>query len=284
MPKLIMHCNYFERGYTVEQTFEKALQHGFDGVELRGVPRDEVMSRDDYLDLVASLKESSGLEVVLALRPDELADDTDIRRANLARWAHVLTRGLEMGVTTFNARCGKVPNPQAGPFEFDRAGSGAAREEHWQWAVEAWRQFGAMAHEGGARMGFETHTVCLTDTATATRGLIDRIDSPAVGANLDMGNIVLHPRGESLAQALQILRGRLYYTHLKNVYLVPGGGWIGCRLSDGVVDNHAFLRILMEQGYDGLLGLEVSGAGDRNYFARSDRAYVQETCRELGWE
>lgn len=283
MPDLIMHCNYFERGYSVQQTFEKAVQHGYDGLELRGRPRDEAMSTDDYLDIIAAEKQRTGVQVVLALNTNFMNPDADARKAELEHWSGVLKRGMDMGVTTYNAMSGGVRPDDVGPYEYDKTGSGAATDDNWNWAAEAYRQLGAIAEQGGARLAFETHMNLLTDLAGSTKKLLDMIDSPAVGANLDMGNIILHPNGETLDEALEILKGKVYYTHLKNVFLVRGGGWIGCHISDGVIDNYRFLEILKQQGYDGPLGLEAPRQGDRNYFAAVDCGYVRSICQALDW-
>jgi len=284
VPNLIMHCNYFEGGYPVETTFDKAVEHGYDGVEMRGRPRDEAMSLDDYLNLVESEKRRTGLEVVLALHGNYMTDDAEARKAEVAHWSDVLKRGIDMGVTTYNAMCGGIRPEDFTGYEYDKCGSGAATEEHWKWATEAYQQLGAIAEAGGARLAFETHMVALTDTAAPTKKLLDMIDSPAVGANLDMGNIVLHPTGETLEEALEILAGKIYYTHLKNVYIVPGGGWICCHISDGVIDNYKFAEILKRQGYDGPLGLEAPRRGDRNHFAKVDCEYMRSVLADLDWD
>jgi len=284
VPKLIMHCNYFERGYPVETTFDKAAEHGYDGLELRGRQRDEAMSLDDYLDLIEREQERTGLEVVLALHGNYMNPDAEARKAEVEHWSYVLQRGIDMGIKTYNAMCGGVRPEGIGPYEYDKCGSGAGTEEHWKWATEAYQTLGAIAEQGGAKLAFETHMVALTDLAAPTKKLLDMIGSPAVGANLDMGNIVLHPTGESLDDALEILKGKIYYTHIKNVYIVPGGGWICCHISDGVIDNYRFMKILKEQGYDGPLGLEAPRQGDRNHFARVDCQYMQAVCEDLGWD
>ncbi len=284
MPNVIMHCNYFEQGYRVEATFEKALEHGYDGVEMRGRPRDAAMGLDEYLDLVEREKQRTGLEVVLALRGNHVDEDPDARKAALEHCTHVLKRGTEMGVTTFNARPGKIRPEHMGQYQFDKAGSGAATEKHWQWVADAHRILGEIAQQAGARIGFETHCASLTDLAAATRKLVDLIASPAVGVNLDMANIALHPTGETLEEALDILAGKIYYTHIKNLYLVPGGGSVGCRVSDGVIDNYKFVQTLKEQGYDGPIGMEVSGRGDHDYFAKVDLAYIRSVVADLDWD
>ena len=284
MPNLIMHCNYFERGYPVETTFDKAVEHGYDGVEMRGRARDEAMSTDEYLDLVEKEKQRTGIEVVLALHGSFMTDDAGERASQLDNWGHVLRRGIDMGVTTYNAMSGGITADDMGPGEYDKSGSGAATEDHWKWAAEAYRALGAIAQEGGVRLAFETHMGLLTDVAAPTKKLLDMIDSPAVGANIDMGNIVLHPNGETLEEVLDILKGKIYYTHLKNVYLVPDGGWICCHISDGVNDNYKFMEILKGDGYDGPVGLEAPRQGDRNYFAWVDREYIASVCADLGWE
>ncbi|MFO7945490.1 MAG: sugar phosphate isomerase/epimerase family protein [Armatimonadota bacterium] len=284
MPDLIMHINYFERGYPLSYAFDKAIEHGFDGIEVRGFSRDGLES-DDYLDTVeAEIERTNIPNVTMSLNANFMVSDPEKRDEELERWTHVLKRGADMGVETFNAFTGSLAVEGIDPLKFDRNGSGCATADHWNWAVDAYKALGAVADDVGARLAFETHNNYLHDLATPARKLVDMINSPAVGVNLDMGNIVLNDNGEPLEEALDILEGKIYYLHIKNMFLPRGGGFVPVHISDGVIDNRVMFRILMEQGYDGPVGLEAPRQGDRDYFAEQDIAYIKSVCEDLGWE
>lgn len=283
MPDVIMHCNYFEHGYTVAETFDKVVEHGYDGIELRGRPRFD-NTTEEYLDDVEKQMKRTGItSLVLSLPGDFMKADSEVRAASVDELTYVLKRGMDMGCRTFNAMCGALAAPGFDYGEFEKHGSNYASSEHWQWATAAYQQLGAVAAEGGARIAFETHNVYIHDLAKPTKKLLDMIDCDAVGANLDMGNIVLHADGESLEDALEILKGKLYYVHLKNMLRLRPGGFAAVGLAEGCIDNRQFLRILKKQGYDHPIGVEAPRPGDRDYFAASDLAYTRSLLEYLDW-
>jgi sugar phosphate isomerase/epimerase len=284
MPDVLMHVNYFEDGYTVAETFDKVLEYGYDGVELRGWPRyDETL--EDYLDDVEKQMQRTGVsKVVLSLRGHFMDPDANARKAGAEMLTYVLERGLDMGCRTFNASCGMLVAPGADHRQPRKRGSYYADAHHWQWAAEAYGQVASVAEQRGAKIAFETHGGYIHDLAKPTKKLLDMIGSDAVGANLDMGNIILHPEGESPEQALEILNGRIYHVHLKNMLRLRGEGFAAVGLAEGCIDTRKFLRMLKEQGYSHSICIEAPRPGDRDYFAASDLAYTRSLLQYLDWE
>jgi sugar phosphate isomerase/epimerase len=282
MPDIIMHVNYFETGYTLGELFDRARFHGYDGVELRGFRQGT--STTDYLAEIGVEWDRTGLQQVTMACPCDLNNaDAGYRATEVAKCADLLRQASAMGVKLFNAMAGSLLGEGRSYMEFDRNGSGAASEEQWDWAIAGFQQLGSVAEELGLKLAFETHNCYLHDLARPTATLLQRIASPAVGANLDMGNIVLNANGESAADAVAILESRIYYTHLKNLYLTPGGGFIVCPLSDGVLDNRQLLQQLRAAAYDGPVCLEEPRRGDRDHFAATDIAYIRGVLRDLDW-
>ena len=72
-----------------------------------------------------------------------------------------------------------------------------------------------MARDRGLRIAVETHPGTLADSLPATLALVDALDHPAVGVNLD----VLHvwESGADPVAALVALRGHVDHLHLKSV-------------------------------------------------------------------
>jgi len=278
-----MHINYFEAGYDIPTAFDKAVEHGFDGIELRGSM--EGMDRQAYLGLVEKEWKRTGLSAVIFANPCDLTmRDAAERQEHVDSAIDLLRRTASMGVTHYNTMAGAVIAPDTPYVEFHKNGSAAATEDQWRWAAEGYQQLGTVAEELGVKLGFETHNCLIHDLAKATNQLIDIIGSRAIGANLDMGNIVLNSNGETLDETIDILKNRIYYTHLKNVYMPVGGGFLVCPLADGIINNRRFLELLRDIGYDGPLGLESPRQGDHDHFAQQDIAYVRRLLRELGWE
>ena len=113
-----------------------------------------------------------------------------------------------------------------------------------------------MAQDHGIRIAIETHPGTLADSLPATLALMEQLDHPAIGLNVD----VLHvwEGGADPIDALPALAPHLLHLHLKNVtgrdrlgVFAPGnihdpqGNRDGiCPLFDGVLDYDAILRAM----------------------------------------
>jgi sugar phosphate isomerase/epimerase len=281
MPQIIMHINYFETGYSLGTLFDKAKFYGYDGVELRGSR--EGLTPAKYIAGVKREKARTGLAVTMACPCNLNHPDGGERAAEIAKATDLLRRAAAIGVQTFNTMAGPLLVKDISYSEFHRHGSGAATWEQWAWAVEGFQQLGAVAEELGVRMAFETHNGYIHDLARPTAELLRRIGSPAVGANLDMGNIVLNQNGEPLREALGVLGDKIYYSHLKNIFKPSMGGYIVCGLADGVIDNRVWSQALKDAGNDSPICLEAPRAGDRDLFAKEDIEYFRWVLEGIGW-
>jgi sugar phosphate isomerase/epimerase len=283
MPDIIMHVNYFETGYPLSTTFDKAKFYGYQGVELRGVRKDTATA--DYLKEIKTEWDRTGLKHVILSCPAKLTDDdANAREQSLAECVDLLQQAAGIGVQVFNAMAGPVFSPNGRPGHFEDSGSEVAAPEHWERATAGYKQLGPLAQSLGQTLAFEVHMGYLHDIAAGTRKLLDMIDCPAVGANLDMGNVVLHAHGEGVVDACRILGDKLLYTHLKNVFTPSAGGYIVCGLADGIIDNRVWMQTLMDMNYGGLICLEAPRQGDRDYFAKTDIDYIRSVLDDLGWK
>lgn len=283
MPDILMHINYFEAGYPLAVSFDKAKYYGYAGIELRGFRAET--STPDYLAEVKREWDRTGLKHVVLSCPAKFSNPDDaVRAESLEQCSDLLRQAAGIGVKAFNAMTGGIYPPNGRPGHFEDSGSEVAEEEHWQWAVEGYQQLGPLAESLGQILAFEVHMGNLHDIAAPTRKLLDLIGSPAVGANLDMGNVVLHAHGESAVEATRILGEKLLYTHLKNVFTPSSGGYIVCGLADGIIDNRVWMQELKDMGYQGLLCLEAPRQGDRDLFAKQDIEYIKSVLADLGWE
>lgn len=281
VPDIIMHINYFERGYTLDTLFDKAKFYGYDGVELRGTR--EGLTTAKYVAQVKQQMARTGLSVTMACPCNLNNPQADERAAEVAKATDLLGRASAIGVRLFNTMAGPLTIQGIPYTDFDKHGSGAATWEQWAWAVEGFRQLGSVAQELGVRMAFETHNGYIHDLAKPTAELLKRIDSPAIGANLDMGNIVLNKNGESLTEALAVLGDKVYYNHLKNIFKPSVGGYIVCGLADGIIDNRVWAQTLKEAGNDSPICLEAPRQGDRDLFAKEDIEYFRSVLKDIGW-
>ena len=113
--------------------------------------------------------------------------------------------------------------------------------------------------------------------------LLAEIGSPAVGVNLDYGNIVAMPDQPALPELLDEAGDRLYYVHLKNSYGFKLSERIRASLAEGDVNHRQYLRLLKERGYTGPLCIEAPRPGDREWFAQEDLAYLRAVLVDIGY-
>lgn len=282
-----MHCNYAEQGQTLDAMCELAARLGFDGIEFRRRRDTPERSAEAYLDEVAAAVRRHRIRQVIFGGPgvDLMAGDRDARRREIddaIRFYTAAARRFELAVC--NVMAGTLATEGVDYYEFDRHGSMVATPEQWAAATEGFRELGDVAADLGLRFALETHNVYLHDLPGPTRRLIDAVGHDHVGANLDFGNIMLHPEGGTLAHAFDALEGRIFLLHLKNMLLIPRRRhhhWIGCRLGDGVINHREFLQRAKAQRYDGPIVIEAPQPGDREHFAKVDLAYLRRLMAEL---
>jgi sugar phosphate isomerase/epimerase len=282
MPAVIMHINYFETGYTLATLFDKAKFYGYDGVELRGTRQG--LTTTEYIAEVKREWDRTGLPWVTMACPCNLNNpDAAARAAEVEQATDLLRQAAGIGVKLFNTMAGSMVAKGVPYSDFHLNGSGCATWEQWAWAVEGFQQLGAVAEELGVKMAFETHNGYIHDLAKPTAEFLKRIGSPAIGANLDMGNIVLNQNGEPLVQALEVLGCKVYYNHLKNILKPSTGGYIVCGLADGCIDNRVWMQHLKDTGNDSPVCLEAPRQGDRDFFAKDDIEYFKRILEGIGW-
>lgn len=285
---IIMHITFCEQGQTVDEICSKAAGWGFDGVEFRRKRTGVEETTEEYLDKIEAGVQASGLQHVLFGYPGPLLikEDAGEREREVAEaiafYRHVAER---FGVTTVNLLTGALHNPDKSVSYFDyvRHGSFIATEEQWEWQVKGCRDLADGLADVDIRFGFETHMVYLHDTAEAVRRLVDRIDRPSIGANIDYGNLIGFPDPPTLEAAVAELEGRIHYVHLKNSAPLRGApGRMATGLADGEINNRQFIRLLVDAGYEGPLCVEAPRPGDREWYAQQDLAYLKSVLADLG--
>jgi sugar phosphate isomerase/epimerase len=271
---VIMHVNYCEQGQTVEEICKKAAAWGFDGVEFRRKRDGVEESTEEYLSKLERGVKASGLREVLFGAPGPSLIKQEARqRAReveeaIAFYRHVAER---FGVRTVNLMTGWRGRPEP------------VTDEEWAWQVDGCRDMADGLTDVRIRFGFETHRGYVHDKVPSTKKLVEDIDRPSIGANLDYGNMVGLEDRPSLEEAVRAFGKKLHYVHLKNsAALRAAQGRIATSLGEGEINNRQFVRLLMETGYDGPICTEAPRAGDREWFAQQDLAYIRSVLADLG--
>jgi sugar phosphate isomerase/epimerase len=105
---------------------------------------------------------------------------------------------------------------------------------------------------GGVRIGVEYEPGLLVERADELADLIDRVGSPLLGANLDIGHSWL--AGESPEDSVSRLAGRVWNTHVedmrgyKHYHLIPG---------EGDLPFSRYFAALAATGYEGFHTVEL---------------------------
>ena len=290
-----MHINYAEvagRNFaeqTIDSVCRLASSLGYNGVEFRGVAPACLgdISFLEYAKQIAKAKERYGLTDIMfgmgvgdAASRDKSARDTAVafavERAKIAREI-CDTRVCNTSATPVYSKDSAHPH-----YSYEFHGSAASCEEDWVLTVDTYQRIAVELEKLGVRFAYETHMNYLHDLPATARRLVDMIDSPMVGINLDYGNSVYFPKPPSLEDAIDICGDKLFYTHLKNSVGLPDSGRrFPVALSEGAINHRLYVKKLAAIDFQGPIGIEAPRPGDRYWFAKCDIEYFKLLYQEL---
>ena len=110
----------------------------------------------------------------------------------------------------------------------------------------------AHAEKVGVRVGIEYEPGLLVERCDELLALMEAVDSPYLGANLDLGHS--HVLGEDPETVIGGLASRIFHIHLEDIrarkhyHLIPG---------TGDVDFKSLFQILKNNGYSGYITVEL---------------------------
>ena len=118
--------------------------------------------------------------------------------------------------------------------------------------VESLQDICAAAAKYDVRVGIEYEPGLLIERATELAVVLERVGSPQLGANWDIGHSWLD--GESPEEAVDLIGSRIWNVHVEDIrarkhfHLVPG---------DGDLPFARYFDALSDAGYDGFLTVEL---------------------------
>jgi len=287
-PAVIMHVNYCEQGQTIMEMCKKAADWGFDGIEFRRKRSGVDEGVDEYLDALAEAVEASGLKYTLfgAPGPDLTNLDPAVRKKELEDAVEFYKLAAEkLELTVCNAFTGTLKNPAEDiPYSsYTCHGSFVASEEQWKWAAEGYKILGDLADDLDFKFAFETHMCYLHDLPETTEKLVNLIDKPSVGINLDYGNAIYFSGIPSISKTIATLKDKIYYVHLKNSIRMGDSSRFPTALSEGEINHREYLTVLKNSGYEGPICIEAPRPGDREWYAQKDLEYLNSVLEDIGW-
>jgi sugar phosphate isomerase/epimerase len=149
--------------------------------------------------------------------------------------------------------------------------AGYRLEDGLAWIIEGLSAGAAYAQSHGVVLALENHGL-MAGRSDQVKDIIQRVNSPALRANLDTGNFLLV--GQNPTDAARELAALVALVHLKDfrkatpadqvhVYKgLDGTGFTGTVTGEGMVDLPQIVSILRAAGYTGWLSLEFEGGDD----------------------
>ncbi|HEY4329040.1 MAG TPA: sugar phosphate isomerase/epimerase family protein, partial [Phycisphaerae bacterium] len=136
-----------------------------------------------------------------------------------------------------------------------------------------------LAQKLDIRVGFECEPGLFIEWAAELRALIDDLNSPILGANLDIGHSLV--MGEDIPATLKLLHDRIWNCHIedlpssagkpKHYHLIPG---------TGTLDWNSLKSSLAAIGYARHLTVELYSFPDRpSYAARESFKFLEPIFR-----
>jgi sugar phosphate isomerase/epimerase len=137
-----------------------------------------------------------------------------------------------------------------------------------------------VAEEYNVRLAVENHIDYTSDECVE---LLDRVDSPWLGLNLDTGNFLRLL--DDPVDGARKLATRTYATHVKDLKPVKGVNvkeWYffsSTPVGDGLVNNQELAQILYDAGYKGFLAVETDSLHPD--YENQEHAAVEQSVRVL---
>ena len=281
--KVLLHVNYYEGAGKFETLFKLIRAVGADGVELRA-KRFYDMEKPQYLAMVEDLKQRHpDLELTFGYQLLLSSVDEDAQKQDFEDFVNFIDWAKEKcGTRVMNMFTDNLIDPDCDYYDFDKNGSTLADDELYVRHGAGLTAAGKELEARGMLGALETHNCYIHDLATSCEKLLRHVDSPAIGINYDHGNIFLNRKGESIDKVFELLKGKIYYAHLKNLLRTRDYTYMATHLEAGHIDNCKVLAKLKEELKSGIFAIEYACSGDGVIAAKRDMDYIRFLRTWLG--
>jgi len=225
-------------GYDMRTAFETIAMAGYDGIEVSAIDgMSEHLVLDRWQQIAAEVKRLArdyGLELLAMEQPSQ-----DPTRMELAFQAAVATG---------------IPIVNCGP------GGKSGDEASLQQSIDSLGRLARMAEGYGVTLCVKAHVGASIYNTPTTQRLMEAIDSPAFGIDMDPSHI--YRAGENPVDAIRAVISRVKHVHIRDCkgrQQSPGKPEDQAN-GRGDIDLLGYIRVLYEAGYAGPLDLEVIGA------------------------
>ena len=225
-------------GHDMEAAFQWAAACGYDGLEISaidGMSEHLVLDRWQQIALrVKALSKQYEMPVTAMEQPSQ----------DLQKMEQAFAAADQIGIPVIN--CG--PGGKS-----DDASS-------FQAAIDSLGTLADRAQQFGVTLCVKAHVGHAVYNTPTTLRVLEAIDSPAFGLDMDPSHI--HRAGENPVEALGAVVSRMKHVHIRDCkgrQQGPGKPELQAN-GRGDIDLLGFMRVLHEADYDGAVNLEIIGA------------------------
>jgi len=244
------YWHFEDEKYPCEKVIEEAARIGFDGVEILHVQMAEESAA--YMNRLKRAAFLNGLDLVmLSIHQDFVSPDAAERDENIEHTKHCIDLASQMGIPCIRLNSGRWGTVESFDELMEVKGQEPPIEGHSEkdaidWVVDSIEKCIPHAERAGVMMALENHWGLTTDPRNVIK-IVEAVDSPWLGVNLDTGNYPGDPYEgiELLAPHASIVQAKTYF---------GGGEWYTLDL-----DYPRIAAILREAGFRGWVSLEMEG-------------------------
>jgi sugar phosphate isomerase/epimerase len=252
-------------GHDMAAAFQQIAMAGYDGIEISAIDgMSEHLVLDQWREIAPQIKklaQDCHLELLAMENPSQ-----DPARMELAFQAAV-----EAGIPIIN--CGP--------------GGKSDDEATLQQSIESIGNLVRMAEKYGVTLCVKAHVGASIYNTPTTLRLMEAIDSPAFGVDMDPSHI--YRAGENPVEALQAVVARVKHVHIRDCKgRQQGPGKPEDQANGrGDIDLLGYIRVLHQAGYTGPVDLEVIGAKSYSLvqcavIAAESRGHMQACLQAIG--
>ena len=239
-------------GHSMEDAFRCIAMAGYDGIELSAIDgMSEHLVLDRWEELVPQIRDLSDEYGLAMLAMEQPRRDPDV---------------MERACRAASALGIPIVNTGPGGTSDDDASLKAS--------IDSLSEMAKIGEEHGITICVKAHVGASIYNTPTTLQVMDAIDSPSFGIDMDPSHI--HRAGENPAEAIAAVMSRVKHVHIRDCKGTQSGPGKPEDQANGRgdIDLLAFIRVLHEHDYTGALNLEVIGA----------KGYTLEQCCTIAAE
>lgn len=247
-----------------EETIPRIAKLGFKAIELIAWDR---ATLDEYytprrIKALREIAEGEGLEISeFVSTPRGMADpDTAVRAGAVEHFKKMLEVADGLGtkmvnsvsVYPFNLEFPRITDRPLMQEQLVDLPAGLDWKQNWEDYVDVMRQCATLCEAAGFRYALESHPYRYVANAAGMLRLLDHVQSPALGMNVDPSH--LFPVGEIPQVVIYQLGDRVFHCHFSDNDGTTNAHW---RPGKGKIDWQAVLTALSDVGFDGVISIEL---------------------------